>query len=129
MGRIDTHSHLIPPDYRDALRKAGIDDAGGRALPDWTPDLALEAMAELDVATGILSVSAPGTTFLSAAADAAALARDLNEYTTGVVAERPDRFGFFATIPMPHVEEAVSEVVRVAARHPVAETAAKHCHG
>ncbi len=53
MGRIDTHSHLIPPDYRDALRKAGIDEAGGRNLPDWTPDLALEAMAEFDAATAI----------------------------------------------------------------------------
>ena len=27
MARIDTHAHLIPPRYRDALRKAGIDEA------------------------------------------------------------------------------------------------------
>ena len=52
-------------------------------------------MAELDVATAILSVSAPGSTFLSQSADAAALARDLNDYGAGVVAARPDRFGFF----------------------------------
>ena len=36
MLRIDTHHHLIPPDYRKALQKAGIDEAGQRALPDWS---------------------------------------------------------------------------------------------
>lgn len=112
MSRIDTHCHLIPPDYRKALAKAGIDEAGGRALPDWTPELALSAMDELDVVASILSVSTPGTTFLPRATDAAALARDLNDYSAALVAERPDRFGFFATVPMPHVTESVDETVR-----------------
>jgi 6-methylsalicylate decarboxylase len=112
MSRIDTHNHVIPPDYRKVLRNAGIDDAGGRALPDWSVDAALEAMAELDVATAILSVSAPGTTILRAPADAAALARDTNDYVAAVVAAQPDRFGFFALLPMPHVPEAVEEAVR-----------------
>jgi predicted TIM-barrel fold metal-dependent hydrolase len=110
--RIDTHHHLIPPDYQNALKKAGIGDAGGRALPDWSPEASLQTMADLDVSTAILSVSTPGTTFLSAVADATALARDLNDYTAGLVATDPDRFGFFATIPMPHIDESVDEVVR-----------------
>ena len=59
MLRIDTHHHLIPPDYRKALQKAGIDEAGGRAVPDWSPDASLQTMAELDVGTAILSVSTP----------------------------------------------------------------------
>ncbi len=110
--RIDTHAHLIPPDYRRALTLAGIDEAGGRALPHWSPELALEAMATLDVATAILSVSTPGTTFLPRAADAASLARDLNDYTAAVVADHPGRFGFFATVPTPHTDHAVNEAVR-----------------
>ncbi|MEB3050853.1 amidohydrolase family protein [Mycolicibacter sp. MYC123] len=112
MQRIDTHHHLIPPDYRKALQRAGIDEAGGRALPDWSPEGLLQAMADLDVGTAILSVSTPGTTFLPAAADAAALAGDLNDYTAQLVASHPDRFGFFATVPMPHVDAAVAESVR-----------------
>jgi 6-methylsalicylate decarboxylase len=112
MLRIDTHHHLIPPDYRNALRKAGIDEAGGRALPDWGPEGSLETMANLDVGTAIVSVSTPGTTFLSNAADAAALARDLNDYNSVLVATQPERFGFFATIPMPHIDESVAESVR-----------------
>jgi predicted TIM-barrel fold metal-dependent hydrolase len=112
VARIDTHAHLIPPQYRDALRKAGIDEAGGRALPQWSPELALAAMAELDVTTAILSVSTPGTTVLPRVADAAALARDLNDYSAALVAGEPNRFGFFATVPMPHVEAATAEAVR-----------------
>lgn len=112
MARIDTHAHLIPPDYGAALLKAGLHEAGGRALPDWSPDLALAAMADLDVATAVLSVSTPGTAFLAGAADAAALARDLNDYSAALVAAQPDRFGFFATVPMPHVADAVTETVR-----------------
>ncbi len=112
MLRIDTHQHLIPPDYRKALQKARVADSGGRALPDWSADAALQTMAELNVGTAILSVSTPGTTFLPQAADAAALARDLNDFTAEFVASAPERFGFFATVPMPHVDESVAETVR-----------------
>ena len=112
MPRIDTHHHMIPRGYRKVLREAGIDDAGGRAVPEWSPEGSLETMAEVHIATAVLSVSAPGTTFLPAAADAAALARDLNDYSADVVAARPDRFGFFATVPMPHVDAAAAEAVR-----------------
>jgi 6-methylsalicylate decarboxylase len=112
MLRIDTHHHLIPPDYRKALQKARIDEAGGRALPDWSPEESLQTMAELGIGTAILSVSTPGTTFLPEPADAAGLARDLNGYTAELVAAQPDRFGFFATVPMPNIDESVAEAVR-----------------
>lgn len=112
MLRIDTHHHLIPPEYRKALRKAGIDEAGGRALPDWSPEGSLQTMADLDVGTAIVSVSTPGTTFLPDPAEAAALARDLNEYSANLVASQPDRFGFFATVPLPHLDESVTETMR-----------------
>lgn len=112
MLRIDTHHHLIPPDYRKALQQAGLLEAGGRALPEWSPEASLQAMAELGVGTAILSVSTPGTAFLPNPADAAGLARDLNDYTAEVAAGQPDRFGFFATVPMPHADLAVAEAVR-----------------
>jgi 6-methylsalicylate decarboxylase len=110
--RIDTHHHLIPPDYRKVLQQAGLHEAGGRALPNWSPDASLQTMAELGVGTAILSVSTPATTFLPSPADAAGLARDLNDYTAELAATQPDRYGFFATVPMPHVDLAIAEAVR-----------------
>ncbi len=112
MLRIDTHHHLIPPDYRKALQKAGLDEAGGRAVPDWSPEGSLQAMADLDVGSAILSVSTPGTAFLPSAADATALARNLNDYTAELAAKQPDRIGFFATVPLPHIDESVTEIAR-----------------
>jgi 6-methylsalicylate decarboxylase len=110
--RIDTHHHVIPPDYRKALQHTGLLQAGGRALPDWSPETSLQAMADLDVGTAILSVSTPGTAFLPNKADAAALARDLNDYTAELSAAHPDRYGFFATVPLPHMDDSVAEVMR-----------------
>ena len=112
MLRIDTHHHLIPPDYRKALQQAGLSAAGGRELPEWSPEASLQAMAELSVGTAILSVSTPGTAFLPNSADAAALARDLNDYTAALARAQPDRFGFVATVPLPHVDESVAEIAR-----------------
>ncbi|ORW93900.1 amidohydrolase [Mycobacterium sp. IEC1808] len=112
MLRIDTHHHAIPSFYRDLLRKAKIDEESGRALPEWSPEESLQTMGELNVATAILSVSTPGTAFLPDAKDAAPLARDINDYLAELVRAQPDRFGFFATVPMPHLRESVDEVAR-----------------
>lgn len=112
MSRIDTHHHAVPDIYRKALRHAGIDGAGGRAMPDWSPESSLATMDTLDVRTAILSVSAPGVGFLPAVADASAMARDVNDELAGVVSQNPGRFGFFATVPLPHVDAAVTEAVR-----------------
>jgi 6-methylsalicylate decarboxylase len=110
--RIDTHHHLIPPDYRKRLLATSAAECAGLAFPDWSLQTALEAMSVLTVDTAIMSVSTPGTTFLPDADDAAALAWDVNDYAAGVVADDPTRFGFFATVPMPHVDLAVAEAVR-----------------
>ncbi|WP_431682567.1 amidohydrolase family protein [Kitasatospora sp. KL5] len=114
--RIDVHQHTVPSLYRDALARAGIADAGGRALPDWSPESALEVMDLLGTATAILSVSTPGTGFLSDPAEAADLARRLNDSAAALAAEHPDRFGWFATLPMPDTDASAAEAERALAR-------------
>jgi hypothetical protein len=99
MLRIDTHHHAIPSFYRDLLRRAKIDEAGGRELPDWSPEGSLRTMGDLNVATAILSVSTPGTTFLPSATAAAVVARDINDYLAELVGTQPDRFGFYRNYP------------------------------
>jgi predicted TIM-barrel fold metal-dependent hydrolase len=112
MPRIDTHHHAIPSFYRKLLVDRLIGEAGGRLFPEWSPETSLETMSELNIGTAILSVSTPGTAFLPSAADAVALARDVNDYLADLAKAQSDRFGFFATIPLPHLAESVDEVVR-----------------
>ncbi|TQE29013.1 amidohydrolase [Streptomyces ipomoeae] len=110
--RIDVHQHLVPSLYHDALARAGVTDAGGRALPDWVPESALEAMDLLGTETALLSVSTPGTGFLTDEAEAADLARRLNGFSATLTAQHPGRFGWFATLPMPDVDASAEEAER-----------------
>ena len=66
MARIDTHHHVIPPDYRKALQKAGIADAGSRALPEWSAEASLQTMSELDVSAPFVSRNDPRVRFKQA---------------------------------------------------------------
>lgn len=111
-GRVDVHQHVVPGFYRDLLARAGIAEAGGRALPEWSPEAALETMDALGTDTAILSVSTPGTGFLDDPGEAAALARRLNDHSASLAARHPDRFGYFATLPMPDVAASVTEAER-----------------
>ncbi|MER6209282.1 amidohydrolase family protein [Streptomyces sp. NPDC001642] len=111
-GRVDVHQHIVPAFYRDLLAQAGIAEAGGRQLPEWSAESALELMDLLGTATAIVSVSTPGTGFLTDPGEAADLARQLNEFSATLVAQHPRRFGYFATLPMPDVTASAVEAER-----------------
>ncbi|MBT2408796.1 MULTISPECIES: amidohydrolase family protein [unclassified Streptomyces] len=110
--RVDVHQHLLPPFYRDLLAKAGIAEVGGRALPDWSPEAALDVMDLLGTATAFLSVSTPGTAFLSDPGEAAELARRLNDFSASLPGDHPGRLGWFATLPMPDTAASCAEAER-----------------
>ena len=111
-NRIDVHQHLLPPVYVDWLRKHHIDDAGGRALPDWSPEAALTLMDQIGTSTAILSVSTPGTGPAKDAAEAVRVAHEINDFSAELVKDKPDRFGFFATLTLPYIEQALAETAR-----------------
>lgn len=109
VARIDTHQHLIPPAYRKLLDDRGL-TAGGWPTPNWDPQAAISMMDGQSIATGILSLSAPGV-HLANDAEGRNLARQVNEYHAELVKSRPDRFGQFACIPLPDVDGSVAEAV------------------
>ena len=78
VARIDTHQHLIPPAYRKLLDDRGL-TAGGWPTPNWDPQAAISMMDGQSIATGILSLSAPGV-HLANDAEGRKLARRVNEY-------------------------------------------------
>jgi nucleosome binding factor SPN SPT16 subunit len=75
--RIDTHHHIVPPVWADALRATGY--FGGQAIPTWSPQAAVELLDELEIATAIASVGRPGV-HLGDPAEARTLARAVNDY-------------------------------------------------
>jgi len=107
-GRVDVHQHMVPEVYARWLRSHGVEDPGGRQLPEWSPDGALDLMDRQGIATAILSVSTPGV-YLGDGADASRMARQVNECAAEVLSAHPERFGFFATLTLPDVSAAVAE--------------------
>ena len=107
-GRIDTHQHMVPPDYRTYIEDAGKSPTGG-ALPDWSATGALDMMGANGIATAVLSVSTPGVN-LGDDAQARLWARKVNEFGADLVRDNPSSFGFFATTPLPDVDGALAEV-------------------
>lgn len=107
--KIDVHQHMLPTVYTDALAQLGIHGAGGVEFPTWTPELAIEMMDEQHIAAGILSLSAPGVHFGDDNA-AVSLARRCNEHAASLISDRPQRFGAFAMLPLPNVDDAIREI-------------------
>lgn len=105
--RIDVHQHLVPPRWAEALASRGM-TPGGWTVPSWDPGSALRMMDEQSIATGVLSVTAPGV-HLGDDAEARSLARSVNESAAEAVRDRPERFGFFASLPLPDTDGALEE--------------------
>ncbi|MFF4805565.1 amidohydrolase family protein [Streptomyces sp. NPDC001351] len=105
--RIDVHQHLIPPAYRAVMDRHG-ETAAGWPTPAWDAGSALAMMDRRSIATGILSISSPGIHF-GDDTEARAVARMVNEYAADLARDHPDRFGFFASLPLPDVDGALAE--------------------
>ena len=107
---IDVHAHFIPDDYRRALLATGYDHAEGMfGIPAWSARGMLGMMDRLGIATAILSISSPGVHFGDDAA-ARSLARAVNLEGARLKSAHPDRFGFFASLPLPDVTGALREL-------------------
>jgi 6-methylsalicylate decarboxylase len=106
-ARIDVHTHIVPPAWVKALAAADM-DPGGWAIPAWSRESAIATMDEQGIAAGVLSTPAPGV-HLGDDAGGRALARTVNEYAAEAVKDHPDRFGLFASVPLPDTDAALAE--------------------
>jgi predicted TIM-barrel fold metal-dependent hydrolase len=104
--RIDVHHHIAPPAWVAALKAAKLDTP---PVTNWRPEQSLEDMEKGGVATAMVSPTLPQVSFLPAA-DAARVARESNEYARKLTDQHPGRFGVFAMLPMPHVDESLKEI-------------------
>lgn len=105
---IDVHQHPIPDEYKRALASIGIMGSGENPWADWSVDLQLELMERNGIAAAVNSVASPGCYF-GDVGFAVRLAREVNEVAARMVADRPDKFGAFALLPLPDVPAAIRE--------------------
>ncbi len=104
--RIDVHHHIVPPPWVDAVRQAKLDNP---PMTSWTPEKSLEDMDQAGTATSIMSPMPPQVVFLPPA-EAAKVARASNEWSRQLAKDHPGRFGVFAMLPMPHIDESLKEI-------------------
>jgi predicted TIM-barrel fold metal-dependent hydrolase len=109
IGRIDVHQHIVPPLWAQALADRRM-TSGGWAIPAWSGSDAIAMMDRQGIATGILSVTSPGTV-LGGGKEGAGLARAVNEYAAELQRMHPDRIGSFASLPLPDVDAAIAEAI------------------
>jgi predicted TIM-barrel fold metal-dependent hydrolase len=103
---IDVHHHITPPTWLEVVKKAKLDNP---PMANWSPEKSLEDMGKGGIATAMTSPTTPQLGFLPAA-DAARIARESNEYARKVANDYPGRFGVFALLPMPYVDESLKEI-------------------
>ena len=99
---IDLHHHVMPDFYWQASNEDG-NVAGGINPPPWSLEGAIAYLDEAEIDVAVPSISTPGVHFGDDAA-ARTLAYRVNEYIADLKRDRPDRFGGFASLPLPDVE-------------------------
>jgi hypothetical protein len=109
-GRIDVYHHLVPPPFLQAMEGRGITHVAGAPLPKWTPEASIDVMDANGIGTAVTALSAPGVYFGSVP-EACDLARRCDEFSAGLSARYPGRFGMFAVLPMPFTDHACRKAV------------------
>ncbi|KAH4906568.1 hypothetical protein HBI80_082030 [Parastagonospora nodorum] len=107
--RIDVHSHFLPPFYRTALAENGHEKPDGMpAIPEWSPEAQLEMMSAANITKAILSISSPGSYINDQLG--VGLTRQCNAYAAQLKSEKPEKFGFWASLPLPNVHSSLAEI-------------------
>ena len=112
-NRVDFHQHYFTDFALEGLAASALSENGWIMPPEnlpWTPALAVASMDRLGISTTILSLTgSPGGNGVGEANRA--FARRLNLGMHQVVTKHPDRFGFFANIPIPSdTDAALAEI-------------------
>lgn len=113
---IDCHHHFVSPAYLKALAaKDGHHVAGYTTwfaldrLKDYTPAKDLETMDREGVAASLLSCTTPGVWF-GDPEETRAMTREMNEFGARMVSDHKSRFGLFALLPMPTIDDSLREI-------------------
>lgn len=132
-GRIDTHTHFVPPFWREESIKYGYGKPDGMPgipvsifsrhthmllsaenkawIQAWSEDAHLAMMAKAKIDKAILSITSPGTHLVPGDVKLGRnLTRRCNEFAADLKKRHPSKFGFWASLPLPDVEGSLREI-------------------
>jgi predicted TIM-barrel fold metal-dependent hydrolase len=108
--RIDVHQHMFSPAYLSRVGKPQTNPRADPLMKNWTPERAIEELDRTGIATAVLSIAVAGISFDTPGEESRSLARGNNEYGAQLVRDHPQRFGLFASVPLPDQEGSLREI-------------------
>lgn len=115
--RVDVHTHPVPDFYKQALIEAGNPAASfseifvdGFKTPNFTLESYLQERSQHGYDYSILSITAPGVSFLKGNYQSRSLARKLNDQMAAWANEHPRKLGAFGILPLPDIEASLAEI-------------------
>ena len=105
-NRIDIHHHFLAPNLTQRIERV----PQTRPILDWAPAKSIEAIDKAGIATAILSGMTGYDANPPERQEAAFRARTNNDFGAKLVTDYKGRFGLFATLPLPYVDDCLNEI-------------------
>lgn len=109
-GVIDVHSHNVQKSYMAFLQKHNALLEEGFPIPSWNVKEHLKMMNESGITCTVLSMPAPQPYF-GDAEESRKIIRRYNDETAAIKDQSDSRFLFCASLPLPHVKNAIKEAI------------------
>lgn len=106
--KVDFHSHYLSETYYKYLDDYESKTPDCFPTPKWSAESHLQLMDRLGIAFAFLSVSSPNLSGASQAVESE-MVHQINLEGADIVQKHPERFGLFASLPLPHVEDSITE--------------------
>ena len=106
---IEVHAHFVPPVYKQALIESGMIERDRFPVPPWDAEMHLEYMRTMNVDAALVSLSSPDV-YLDDRLKTRDLFRRINEAGAELVRQYPNKFGYFAALPLPDIDGALEEL-------------------
>ncbi|KRM72974.1 amidohydrolase family protein [Lacticaseibacillus brantae] len=113
-NKIDVHAHYLSPGYKQFLKSQFNDMGDGVKTPSYEIETTLGIMEQAKIDYSILSISSPHIN-TGEAASTLELANEVNDYAATQQSKFPDKIGFFASLPLPYINESLQVIKQITA--------------
>jgi aminocarboxymuconate-semialdehyde decarboxylase len=108
---VDVHAHYYPAEYLEFIGRTELPPPAAAALGRQSMEQRLALLDRLGVNTQVLSVS-QAQPYLPNPGEGAGAATLANELYVDLCGAHPGRFFTFAALPLPHIDESLTEIAR-----------------